>query len=131
MNFRASNRRVYLGKVLSSCFILGCLFFNGCVRFPHASFFHANSKSQLAYVGSNKEIRQAIIICEKDGSGCRLVTTCPDRITYLRWSPDGERLAYATEESSLGYSELFVIDCSGNAKKRLARFEAESTRSNR
>ncbi len=108
--------------------VLACLLLSGCVDIHLVSWFDADSKGRLAYVASNhvanEEIHQ-IIVSNKDGSESKLVTTSSDLITYVRWSPDDRRLVYATQSPEVRYSELFVIDSSGENKMSLARYDAD------
>jgi TolB protein len=71
---------------------------------------------QVAYVtgaGPTEDIH----VSNVDGSGHRVVAAHPSRDADPAWSPDGRRLAFATERD--GNGEIYVVDADGSGAVRL------------
>ncbi len=53
-----------------------------------------------------------------DGSGEKRLTDSPGLDAFPAWSPDGERIVFATDRD--GNGELYVMNADGSGRKRLA-----------
>ena len=52
-----------------------------------------------------------------DGSGEKTLTDSPGLDAFPAWSPDGERIVFASERE--GNGELYVMDAGGVEQRRL------------
>ena len=71
----------------------------------------------LAFVRRNT--RLGVYVVNADGSGVRNLTPKPMGAAYAApaWSPDGRKIAFASERD--GNSEIYLMNADGSAQRRL------------
>jgi TolB protein len=82
-----------------------------------------SKEGQIAFMRATDlnppDIETDIYITNVDGTGERRLTNSPGLDGFPTWSPDGERIAFATDRAGGGNWELYVMDSDGRHQRRL------------
>ena len=77
----------------------------------------SNDTSLIAYSASDSHGRLDIFVAKPDGTGKRRLTQEGNRNVFPAWSPDGRRLAFASDRS--GTPQIWVMDADGGNPTQL------------
>jgi hypothetical protein len=82
-------------------------------------------RDTIAYTRTRSDSTQAVHLMAPDGSGDRCLVDTPGSDTWLRWSPDGQWLAFVGGEGA--QEDLFVVRANGSDLTRVTNTsDAES-----
>ena len=89
-------------------------------------------ESRIAYISGNYVVGSQIKQMNSDGSGEEVLVDTLARYVTVRWSPDGDKIAFAKMKKLDGYnsyeegSDIFVLDILSGTVERLTNFAADS-----
>jgi dipeptidyl aminopeptidase/acylaminoacyl peptidase len=65
------------------------------------------------------DIESDIYVLDVDGSGEKRLTDTPGLDGFPSWSPDGEKIVFASDREGGGNWDLYVMDSDGSDQRRL------------
>jgi Tol biopolymer transport system component len=89
-------------------------------------------ESKIAYMSGNYIMGSQIKLMNSDGSGDEILVDTLARYVTIRWSPNGDKIAFAKKKKLEGYdnyeegSDIYVLDIISGTVERLTNFAADS-----
>lgn len=111
------SRRAWAARGAVAGTIYLAIFAGGCGRPVPA----AVAPYEVAYTATGGDGAAELFLADLDGGRARRVSGAGEDVSGLEWSPDGERLAYATceGESSQRRCTLYTVAADGSDRQRL------------